>query len=146
MRFEISVPARARTPAVWAVFTDVRSWPRWTSSVRTIDYRDDETLRPGTRVRIAQPRMPKLVWQVTEVEEGRSFTWVASSPGVRTVARHAVDADPEGGSRLTLTLEQEGPLAGLVGLLMGRQTRRYVRTEAAGLAAAAEERDIGSPG
>jgi hypothetical protein len=90
--------------------------------------------------------MPKLVWQVTEVEEGRSFTWVASSPGVRTVARHAVDADPEGGSRLTLTLEQEGPLAGLVGLLMGRQTRRYVRTEAAGLAAAAEERDIGSPG
>ena len=37
--------------------------------------------RSGKRFEIKQPRLPKLVWEVTEVEPGVSWTWRQRSPG-----------------------------------------------------------------
>jgi hypothetical protein len=72
------------------------------------------------------------VWQITELDEGRSFTWVTRSPGVRVTARHWIEA-LEGGSRATLSLQ----FAGILGPLVARLTRglneRYLALEAKGL-------------
>ncbi|MFP5255491.1 MAG: hypothetical protein ACLGI8_06530 [Acidimicrobiia bacterium] len=43
-----------------------------------------------------------------------------------------------GTSTLTITIDQRGALAGPMRLLVGRRTKRYLRMEAEGLAAAAE--------
>jgi hypothetical protein len=53
---------------------------------------------------------------VTELEPSRSFTWVATGPGVRTTARHLLEEPGSGGTRVTLAVEQAGP----VGRVMGR--------------------------
>lgn len=101
----------------------------------------DGGLGLGSQVRISQPGMRPLVWTVSEFEQGRSFTWTSSVGGVTTVGSHAVH--PLGGERcsqLILGLTQRGALAPVVGLLLGRRTRRYVGLEAAGLKAAAEDR------
>lgn len=81
---------------------------------------------------VKQPRMLGSTWQVTEFEPERSFVWENHRPGIRTVARHRLDARP-GGTLLTLELVQTGPLAPLIRLLFGRLTRRYLAMEAAGL-------------
>jgi hypothetical protein len=76
--------------------------------------------------------MPPAEWTVTAVEAGASFTWVSKRPGVTTSATHLV-APTATGSRVTLTIEQHGPLAALTGALLGGKVRRFVEIEAAGL-------------
>ena len=83
---EIDAPAAV----VWDVFSDVERWPEWTASVTRLVALDGPGLAVGKRFEIKQPRMPKLVWEVTEVTPGASWTWVQRSPGGLTVARHEV--------------------------------------------------------
>jgi uncharacterized membrane protein len=125
---------------VWSVMSDVERWPEWTASITSVRLLDAVALSPGVRVRVRQPRLPPTTWTVTELEEGRSFSWAAAAPGMRTLARHRVDpAGPAGtGSIATLGVDQEGPLGRLLGRVMARLTHRYLATEAAGLRARAE--------
>ena len=100
---------------------------------------DPGPLRVGSRARIRQPRLPVAEWTVTEIDPGRSFTWVARGPGVRTTGTHVVE--PHGdGARATAILVQGGPLGPVVGFLTRGLTKRYLAMEAAGLKARAEAR------
>lgn len=131
---EIDAPAAA----VWDVFSDVERWPEWTASVTRITALDAREVLVGNRFEIKQPRMPKLVWEVTEVTPGASWTWVQRSPGGLTVARHDVIPVGDHRTRIHQTLEQRGPVGALVGLLMRSMTRRYLDLEAEGLKARCE--------
>ncbi|MVU80595.1 polyketide cyclase [Nocardia sp. ET3-3] len=135
---EVTSETTADRVRTWTALTAVTDWPHWTASMTTVEPLDSGPLGPGSRVRIKQPGMPALVWTITDFREGVEFTWAAASPGIRTVAGHRLDPTPEGGTRITLAIDQSGALAPLVRALTGRRTERYVRMEAAGLAAAAE--------
>ena len=132
---------------VWAVWSDVSRWPEWTTSVTGVEPLDGPAVPElGARVRLHQPRLATAVWTVTGSEPGRRFTWQSTAPGVRTVATHAVDPDDEGGSRITATIEQTGPLAGAVRLLLGGLVSRYLETEADGVVRRASSGPTGSGG
>ncbi|HEX2041826.1 MAG TPA: SRPBCC family protein [Acidimicrobiales bacterium] len=133
MRVETTLDIDAPAERVWEVMADVERWPEWTASVERAERLDDGPLRLGSRARLKQPRFPPVVWEVTELEPGRSFAWTAKNVGLTSVGRHRVVARGEGGATVTLTLEQEGPMAPLLALLTGKLTRRYVDTEAQGL-------------
>lgn len=133
-----SVDIDAPADLVWDVFTDVEKWPEWTASVTRLTGLDGPHLAVGRRFEITQPRMPKLVWTVTDVDPGTSWTWVQRSPGGLTSARHEVVA-AGGGALVHQELEQRGPLGSLVGLLMRGMTRRYLALEAQGLKARSED-------
>jgi hypothetical protein len=130
--FSIQVQIQASPAAVWAVMGDVERWHEWTSTVTGIKKLDPGPLAVGTRLLIRQPKLPPAMWKVTALEEGKSFTSVTRSPGVRVTAHHRVEAW-EGGSQTTLSLK----FAGLLGPLVGRLTRslneRYLAIEAKGL-------------
>jgi uncharacterized membrane protein len=130
---ECGVTIEAPADVVWDVFTDVERWPDWTASVTGIEALDGPGLAVGKRFAIKQPRMPKLVWEVTEFSPGTTWTWVQRSPGGLTLARHEVTAQSDGSTRVRQRLEQRGPAGTLIGLLMRRMTRRYLDLEAAGL-------------
>jgi uncharacterized protein YndB with AHSA1/START domain len=129
----------APATVVWDVFSDVERWPDWTASVTRLVALDGPGLAIGKRFEIKQPRMPKLVWEVTEVTPGESWTWVQRSPGGLTVARHDVIAESDGSTRVRQSIDQRGPVGVLVGLLMRRMTKRYLELEAAGLKARSEQ-------
>ncbi|MDF1602302.1 SRPBCC family protein [Nocardioides sp. YIM 152315] len=126
--------------AVWEVLVDVARWPDWTPTVRSVERLDDGPLRVGWRAKVRQPRLPQALWQVTEVVDGRSFTWEATGPGLRTIARHVVVPDG-GGSTVTLSIEQLGPVGAVAALAWRRLTQRYIELEAQGL----EKRVTGTP-
>jgi len=138
---EIDAPATV----VWDVFSDVERWPEWTASVTTLTALDGPGLEVGKRFEIKQPRLPKLVWEVTELTPGTSWTWVQRSPGGCTVARHEVIAESEARTQVRQQLDQRGPIGALVGLLMRGMTRRYLELEAAGLKARSEDRRVDGP-
>jgi hypothetical protein len=68
---------------------------------------------------------------------------------VRTVAEHVLTPRVAGGCTATLRVIHHGPAGRLVGAVLDRLTRRYLRTEAEGLKArsgpAFVEREPGRP-
>ncbi len=132
---EIEAPARA----VWDVFVAVERWPEWTASVERVVALDGPGIEVGNRFEIKQPRLPKLVWEVTEVEPGVSWTWRQRSPGGTTLASHVVVPQEAERTLVRQRIEQRGPVGVLVGVLMLRLTKRYLDLEAQGLKACSEE-------
>jgi uncharacterized protein YndB with AHSA1/START domain len=135
-----SIEIDAPPSTVWDVFVDVERWPEWTASVDRLVALDGPGIEVGKRFEIDQPRMPTLVWQVTEVEPGRSWTWVQRSPGGTTLASHVIEAVGDDRTLVRQRIDQRGPVGVTVGLLMRRLTRRYLELEAQGLKARSAER------
>ena len=133
MKVTDGVTIDASVERVWDVFSDVERWPAWTASVTSLTLIEGSGVAVGTRVRIKQPRFPHLVWEVTEVEPGVSWTWVSTSPGARTAATHILSSRGPASTDVVQIIEQTGPLGVLDGRLTRRLTRRYLTMEAAGL-------------
>lgn len=141
-----SVDIAASVSDVWDVFADVERWPEWTESVTRLVALDGPGLAIGKRFEIKQPRLPKLVWTVTDITEGTSWTWVQRSPGGMTMARHEISPMADGRTQVRQELEQTGPIGSLVGRLMLRTTKRYLELEGLGLKERSERaRDLRGP-
>jgi uncharacterized membrane protein len=138
MNHESSAEIDAPAPTVWTVFSDVAHWSEWTASVDHAEPLDGPDLAVGARFAIKQPRLPKLVWEVTEVEPGRSWRWQSRSPGITTVGWHEVIALEHARTRVRQGIEQRGWMAPVVGVFTSRLTERYLALEAAGLKARSE--------
>lgn len=133
-----SVEINAPADRVWQVMFDVERWHEWTASIRSITLLEPGPLRVGARARIRQPKFPPVVWRVTAVDPGRSFSWESRSPGMTVTGRHSVE--PVGAaSRATLELQYEGILGGLFAALTRRISEHYVALEAAGLKRRSED-------
>ncbi len=145
MHFETTVEVNAPAGKLWQAVADVEKWPDWTASTRDVSWQTDGKLRRGGRVRIRQPGMPPLVWEVCDLEPGSSFTWRTTSAGVTATGIHTVRPLGPDKAELTLAIDQAGPLSRFVGLLAGRHTRRLVRLEADGLKRCAEDWTASSP-
>ncbi len=119
---------------VWETLSDVARWPEWLDTVRSLERLDSGPLRVGSKARISQPKLPTALWEVTEVVDGRLFTWESRAPGILSIGRHEVVPDGDG-ARVSLSIEWQGPLSFLTRLLWGRLTQEYVEREGRCLAA-----------
>jgi uncharacterized membrane protein len=137
MRFEHAVAIAAHADSVWRVIVDVETWPELTESMTSVERVDPGPLTVGSRVKIKQPRLPTTEWVVTECVEGQKFVWESNNAGVRTRAVHSV-LEAAGSTTLRLEIEQSGLLSGLVGVLFGAMTHKYLDMEALGFKARAE--------
>ena len=123
---------------MWALASDVEHWGDRLPTVDSVRRLSSGPKVVGSRYEVRQPGLPKAVWEVTDWQPGSSFTWVSSSPGIRSEAVHTVTADADG-SRLDLSLQWSGPLAWLLERLIGRKAQGMVETEATTFARLAEE-------
>ena len=138
MKTDSSVEIDAPASVVWDVYADVERWPDWTASVDRVRPLDGPGIAVGKRFEIKQPRMPSLVWEVTEVEPGTSWTWRQRSPGGTTFASHEVVPQPGDRTLVRQRIDQRGPIGIAVGVLMLRLTKRYLALESQGLKASSE--------
>ena len=135
-----SIEIAAGAEAVWDVYTDVERWPEWTASIERVVPLDGAAIEVGKRFEITQPRLPKVVWEVTAVDPGRSWTWRQHSPGSTALATHEVVPHGEQRALVRQRVEQRGPLGAVFGALTRRLTRRYLALESEGLKARSEAR------
>ena len=132
MQVDHTLTINAAPPDVFDSYVRVEHWPEWTETVTAVRRLEPGPIRVGARTRIKQPKLREAVWEVTEFDPGRSFTWVCRMPGLLSTARHVVTAAGDGAS-VTLSVEQSGVLGPVVGLMTKRITERYLAIEGAGL-------------
>jgi len=137
---ESSIEIAAPAAVVWDVFAEVERWPEWTASVEQLVALDGPNLEVGKRFEIKQPHLPKLVWEVTQMTPGITWTWRQRSFGGTTLATHEVTVLDGDRTLVRQRIDQRGPVGVTVGLLMRRLTRRYLTLEGEGLKARSEER------
>jgi uncharacterized membrane protein len=131
--FEVSVDIAADAARVWEVLVDVETWPTWTPTMTSVSLVDRGPLAIGSSARIRQPRIGTMLWTVTELVEGRSFTWEAKRPGLRFVAGHLIEDAPPNGTTVTLSLHQGGPVGAALAPITGGFARQNVEVESQGL-------------
>jgi uncharacterized membrane protein len=131
--YTVSVDIHAPVEKIWSELTDVERWPEWTASIVRVERLEAGPFSLGSRVRVSQPKLPPMVWTVTNYQPGQAFTWMATAGGVTSVAEHRLSPSESQSVTLTLLLRQTGPLAPIAGLLTAGMTRRYVNMEARGL-------------
>lgn len=123
---------------VYAVLSDVESWPDWLPTVTAVTrVEPGDAARsaggPSGAYRVKQPKLPAAVWRVTRAEPPYSFTWVSARGGVTVTGGHLVEAEGEGRARVTLSIEQSGPLRRLFAPFVASLTADYTRREAEAL-------------
>jgi uncharacterized membrane protein len=133
MNIDNQVEIEADAAAVWPVFTDVARWPEWTASVIEATGLDSPDVDVGNRFAIRQPRLPRLVWEVTEVSPGRSWAWRNHSFAAVSIATHELVPSAPGRTLVHQRLQLRGPLGVLTAVLRRRLMRRYLALESAGL-------------
>ena len=135
---EATARSAATADQLWSLASDVERWGDRLPTVDSVQPLGSGPVAVGSRFEVRQPGLPKAVWEVTDWQAGRTFTWVSTSPGIRSTATHSVH-DEDGGSRLDLSLEWSGPLAPVLRLLIGRKARGMVELEAKTFARLAEQ-------
>jgi carbon monoxide dehydrogenase subunit G len=143
VRFEHTIDINASPAQVWTILADVARWKDWTPTVKSFEWVNGDQLRVGAQARLDVDGAGNGIWTVTNVDEGRSFSWDNDTKGVHTVGGHVVDAR-DGGSRVTLILEQSGIMATLLRPMIARVSKRNLPIEAAGLKRASETRAASS--
>jgi len=142
MDWETTVEIDAPADRVWRALSEAEKWPQWTKSMREVTWLNGGTLKVGSRARVKQPASVPLVWEVSEVDPGNSFSWRTSSFGVAAVGAHVIRTIGTDKVALTLSIHQSGSLSPIVSLLMARRTRRFVQMEAEGLKRCAESTPV----
>ena len=132
-QFESTVTMAASPEQVWSVLADVVRWPEWLPTVTRVEPLDSSSLKIGARYKISQPKLPITVWTVSELTSGSSFNWEAHSPGIRTIATHALAPISSLEVSVTLGVIFSGFFAGAVSLFKGGLTQDYLNREAAAL-------------
>src|SRR5262245_37594255 len=100
MRYQTSTTTSAEPDRAWAVLSDIEKWPEWIEVYQEVRRAESGPLAVGHQAHVKQRGLAAGDWTVTELEEGRVFTWENRQPGVHLVGRHAVAAEEGGGSRL----------------------------------------------
>lgn len=137
MRLEHKIDIAAPVDSVWELTTDVEAWPEYTPTMTSVERLDDGPIAVGSQARIKQPAQGARVWTVSALDPLRHFAWSTRAMGTRMTGGHEIEAT-EGGTRQTLTINIEGKLAPLVGLLLRMPIRKAIRQENEGFKAAAE--------
>lgn len=123
----------------WRLLSDLPNWPTWCPTVTSV-VPVDPSRGPevGAAYRVRQPRLPAATWTITSWRPGEGFAWESPAPGVNSTGVHDLVSTADG-TRIELELRWRGPLRFVLQLVYGRLSRRYVATEAAALAARAQD-------
>lgn len=132
-----SVETSASPAAVWRVWSDMSTWGEWNPNVSTMDW--NGAFASGStgvmNTRAGQHHRMQLV----DVQAGRSFALLTSVvPGTSFRFNCRVEQGAGGKTKVSQTVEVHGPLAPVIGGMLGPQVSKEFGTLLENLARKAE--------
>ena len=132
------IVANAKPETIFKILTDVGKWNLWTKSVKRITLLNKNNFDRGTKVRVVQPKLLPITWEVTEIENDKFFTWVSNSMGLKMTTKHIIEKKNDATFVELITI-YEGILAGLIYIMTSGLTIKYMTMEINGLKEEAEK-------
>lgn len=119
--YDYSAETTADPDAIFDLFRDVTSWPRWNAGVESMEL--DGPFAAGTTGTMKVPGQDPLRMRLVWVEPGRGFEDETDIPGAGIVVRvrHALAALDRGRTRITYGVTIDGPAAEALGPVLGPQ-------------------------
>jgi hypothetical protein len=114
------------------------TWPEWNSDTEWV--RLDGPFTAGARGVLKPRGGPRVKFEVTALIPDQEFTDVSRLAGARLTFRHLIQARPDGGSDLHVTITISGPLGWLWTRALGKGLAASLTPDLAGLVATAEAR------
>ncbi len=137
MRIEHTEVIDAPLAQVWDLTVDVEGLPDVTPTITSVERLDREPIGPGSEVRIKQPGQRQRVWTITDFEPRRKLAWSTKALGMTMTGIHELE-ESDAGTANTLAIELTGPMASLIGPLLGNTLRKTLATENQGFKTSAE--------
>ncbi len=135
---EAAASSAAPASAFFECWADMATWPEWNSDTEWV--RLDGPFEAGARGVLKPRGGPRVRFEVTALVPGREFTDVSRLAGARLTFRHLVEARPDGGCDLRVTITMTGPLGWLWTRMLGKGLAASLGPDLAGLVAAAGAR------
>ncbi|HEU5166193.1 MAG TPA: SRPBCC family protein [Chitinophagaceae bacterium] len=136
-----SLIIHAKAAVIFKVLADVENWNKWTGSVQKSRLIKGDTFAVGSKIKIIQPKLRPVIWEITEVQSDKSFTWVSNSIGLNVTAKHIIENCGDS-SKVLLITTYKGFLSKIVYPLISDIANKYMTMEIDGLKQASEKFSI----
>jgi hypothetical protein len=131
-----SVVSTAPPTAFFERWADMATWPAWNADTEWV--RLDGPFVQGATGRLKPKGGPKVRFVVERLVPFSVFDDVSLLLGARLAFSHRVDALPDGGSRVAVTVTMTGPLGRLWHLILGKGIASTVQRDLEALARVAQ--------
>jgi Polyketide cyclase / dehydrase and lipid transport len=128
----------AKSAIIFKVLADVENWNKWTGSVKKSRLVKGDTFAVGSKIKIIQPKLRPVIWEITEIKSDKSFTWVSKSIGLNVTAKHIIENRGDS-SKVLLITTYKGFLSKIVYSLTSGLANKYMTMEIDGLKLASEK-------
>ncbi|MCP4922654.1 MAG: polyketide cyclase [bacterium] len=125
--------------AVWDVLTDIDRWPQWHGDLEFCKLEGD--FKAGSFFTLKPKNMGLVKIQLTEINEGHSFTDCTRFWGAKMYDTHTLEEMPEGVVKLKNKLVVTGPLSWIWIFLVARNVAKSVPDEMSALIQVAKRRE-----
>lgn len=115
---------------IWPIWVDVNNWPKWHDDLDFCNL--DGSFQVGANFTLKPKGHRPVSIEITEVNEGKSFTDCTSFPGAKMYDTHILEDTPNGVT-LTNKLVVTGPLRWLWVKLVAQHIANSVPQEIASL-------------
>ncbi|HEY6783114.1 MAG TPA: SRPBCC family protein [Candidatus Dormibacteraeota bacterium] len=136
--YDYSAETVAEPEAIFDLFRDVATWPRWNPGVESMEL--DGAFAAGATGTMKTPGQDPLRMRLLSVEDGRGFEDETEIPGAGVVVRvrHALSTLSDGRTKITYGVTIDGPAADAVGPEIGPEITADFRAVVAALISEAE--------
>ncbi|MFK7824518.1 MAG: SRPBCC family protein [Oligoflexales bacterium] len=111
---------------VWSEWVDIENWPKWHADLEYCKLHGE--FAEGVRFTLKPTNMKAVEIEISEVEQGRSFTDCTKFPGAKMIDKHLV-VPIVGGVKISNVLQVSGVFSFLWFLLVGRNVASSVPDE-----------------
>ncbi len=122
----------AKSAIIFKVLADVENWNKWTGSVKKSRLVKGDTFAVRSKIKIIPPKLLPATWEITEIQNDKSFTWVSNSIGLKVTAKHIIE-NKGVSSKVLLLTTYKGVLSKIAYSLTSDLTHKYMTMEIDGL-------------
>jgi hypothetical protein len=132
-----SIATTASPQALWRLFEDVAGWTNWNAGIERVALRG--RFASGSTFDMQAPGMDAFTSTLRDVRPGAGFVDETVLDGTRFLVSHELHPLPSGGTRVTYSIQVEGPDAATLGPLVSADFPEVL----AALRALAEQAGVG---
>ncbi|MCP5504960.1 MAG: polyketide cyclase/dehydrase and lipid transport [Chlamydiales bacterium] len=137
-----SVITKAGKADIWPFYANLSLWPDWDEDVVYAHIDEPNKFICGARGIIKPAGGPKVKFELSEVENNKSFTVVSHLPLTKMIFAHYLRDNPDGTTTIIHQVEMEGLTSHIFAFIIGRKIKENLPYAMSKLVKLAESKSL----